>query len=532
MHIKASFWLIAGSCLLLTAAAVGWLGLPSWERRLAEQAAALCAGVDTGYPPVRVSFSGCQALLEGRVRQAETRDHLAALVRDQLRLPPLRWNPVTGVTNRIEVAPYPSGWLLLAAAGPSARLIGCAASETEARDAGRLLQDRWRAGGGRLDADLQAAPERFDEATGLEPTLRLPAVPAQPGGDAAQLHLARLGGTWLRLVLDAPDERLRTQAAAIGVSDADWQERVVPVLDGLRRFQRNERARLAERERQAKLPPPHVFLAARDRRLLVRGEVASLQHKRELLNALIAALPERRVLDDLRVNPQRRNAAGFGPVPAELAALPSTGTFFAIGLPGQPWRPLARPDTGTAATPWTARLPKDLPAELLAEDGRMAAQWLDGDTPGIPRLTAPPQPTFLTLVLLPGKVILAGQVADEAHRLQLVEAARRTYGPRAELLTDGLLARGSCAAVPEVEHTVRSFPPLPGPQAAAVLGFAHPGQAWRSRPADAALLQPGALAKSGLLEIDFPVSMVEETLAEAFDHLRQFWRSGPNPAPR
>lgn len=531
MHIKGSFWLIAGSCLLLTAAAVGWLGLPSWERHLAGQAATLCAGVDTGYPPVQVSFSGCRALLEGRVRRAETRDHLAGLVRDQLRLPSLPWNPVAGVTNRIEVVPYPAGWLLLAAAGPSARLLGCAASEAEARDTGRLLQDRWRAGGGRLDADLQTAPERFDEAPGLESTLRLPPVPAQPGGDAAQLHLARLGGTWLRLALEAPNERLRQQAAAVGVSDADWRERVEPALAGLRRFQQNERARLAERERQAKLPPPHVFLAARDRRLLVRGEVASLQHKRELLNALIAALPERRVLDDLRVNPERRNAAGFGPVPAELAALQANGSFFAIGLPGQPWRALDRPDSSTSA-PWTGRLPKDLPAELLAEDGRMAVQWLDGDAPGIPRLTAPPQPTFLTLVLLPDKVILAGQVAAEAHRLQLVEAARRTYGPRAELLTDGLLARGSCAAVPEVEHTARSFPPLPGPKAAAILGFAHPGQAWRSRPADAALLQPGALARSGLLEIDFPVSMVEETLAEAFDHLRQFWRSGPSPAPR
>jgi hypothetical protein len=475
---------------------------------------------------VQLHFEGLRAVLSGQVRQAHQRAELETIVRERLRLPGggfSDFRPVLGLRNELAVVPYPPGWLALAVNGRHAELAGCLGSETEARDAARLLTERWQAAGGRLQARVTPDPARFDEAPDFEATLSgFPAPPSTDGPDSAQIHLARAGGGWNRLPVDATEQHLREQAARHGLSAADW-EQVRRLLERVRRLQELERARHAEARRQAGLPPPHLLLAARGDRLLVRGEVASLGLKRGLLNALIEALPGHRVLDDLRVNPERRSVTPFEPVPVEQLPAPDQeeNSRLLLGVPGTGWHALpARADAASLEAAWHKPLPADLPPERLADDVRMATDWLRGDARGIPDLPVPAQPSYLTLALLPDKVILAGQLAEEPLHARLLDAVRRAYAGRAVVLADGLLARGTCAPSESIEQTALSLPPLPRAGEPAKLAFASPGGVWQTLGVTAGLLEPGGLAETSLLPKDFPAAMAELSLVEAFDHLR------------
>jgi hypothetical protein len=530
--MKRALWLTAGLCLLLCGLILFGVGLPWLQHQLLSQAQPLLASLDTGHGPVQLRFEGLRAVLTGQVRHARQRDELARLIHDRLGLPG-GWlpevRPVLGLRNELVVVPYPPGWLALAVSGRHAELCGRLGTEIEARDAERLLSQRWLTAGGRVQARVTADPARFDEAPDFAATLNgSPTPPAADGPDSAQLHLARAGGGWTRLPPEVTEERLREQRAAFGLQDADWPQ-VRLLLERVRRTQELERARLAEARRQAGLPPPHLLLAARGDRLLVRGEVASLGLKRGLLNALIEALPAHRVLDDLRVNPERRSVTPFEPVPVEELPPPAAtdDNRLLLGVPGAGWHILPpRADAASLETAWRKPLPADLPPERLADDVRMAADWLRGDARGIPDLPVPAQPSFLTLALLPDRVILAGQLAEEPHRARLLEAVRRAYAGRAVLLTDGLLARGTCSPAASVEQTARSLPPLPRAGEPARLGFARPGEVWRSVKVDAALLEPGGLGTSGLLPAGFPAAMAELSLLDAFEILRANRQSG------
>lgn len=530
-------WLTAGSWLLLFWLLAGMMWAPAVERRLARAAAEVLAEVETGHGPVEVRFEGQRSVLSGRVRHEAVRLELLRRVADDLRLPGAGegLNPVDSVRDEMQVAPYPPGWLLLAVSGRRAALAGRASSEEEARDMTRLLQERWMAAGGRMEPALAADPARFDEAPDVRPTLtHFPAPPEADGPDSARLYLARLGGGWQRLPPDATEAALRAQAERHGLSEQDWHS-VQDALLHIRRYQDQERARLAELERQSRLPPPHVLLAARGGRLLVRGELARMAQKRALLNLLIASFPDWRVLDDLRVSPARRAVAEFGPVTTAL--LPrdqeAGGKSLVLGLSGKAWEFIPwKEGQGEMAQKWREQLPPDLPAALLEADLRMVTEWLEGGVEGIPALPVPPQPSFLTLTLLPGKAVLAGQLAEEPMRMRIVQAARRAYGGQVVLLADGLLARGTCEPTEDIEQTVRSLPPLPKAGGPPILAFARPGQVWRTLPADEAALRPGSLAGSPLLPEGFPAAMAEDTFADGFDHLRHYWRPAGNHATK
>ena len=531
--MKRAPWLTASICLLLCGLLAVGVGLPWLQRQLIAQAQPLLASLDTGHGPVQLHFEGLRAVLSGQIRQANQRTQLENLVREQLRLPGdvlPDFRPVLGVRDELTVVPYPPGWLALAVSGRHAELAGCLGSEIEARDAAHLLTERWQTAGGRLQARVTADPGRFDEAPDFETTRsNFPAPPSVDGPDSAQIHLAQAGGDWTRLPPDASEELLREQATLHGLAAADWG-RVRSLLERVRRLQELERARLAEARRQASLPPPHLLLASRGDRLLVRGEVASLGHKRSLLNALIEALPGQRVLDDLRINPERRAVTPFEPVPIEQLPSPDDPEtrHLLLGVPGAGWHTLpARADVASLDAAWRKPLPADLPPERLADDIRMATDWLRGDARGIPDLPMAAQPSFLTLTLLTDKVILAGQLAEEPLRLRLLDAVRRAYAGRALVLADDLLARGSCAPSESIEQTALSLPPLPRAGEPAKLAFAQPGGVWRTVAATERLLEPGGLADAGLLPENFPAAMAELTLSEAFDHLRALHKAQP-----
>ncbi len=528
-----AFWLVAA---LIVA--------PGIEADLAAAASRAAGNVVTGYAAPSVTFRGQHAVVKGRVRSDEQRREILEILEKEVRVvgrPGLAFNPVLSVKDELQTAPYPPGWLLIAANGMRGLLLGRTASEPEARDLAVQIGGLWAEQGGYLDNRLRADVGSHDEAEDVQPTLsRLPKPRADSGGDSGQIQFARIGEEWQRLLPDSRDEVLRERVMASGLASSDWDQVILPAIQNVRRYQSEQRALAVERERQSRLPPPHLFIAVRDGRLLVRGEVATLALKRELLNLLISSFPDNRVLDDVRVNPQRRAVADFGSI--SNALLPgaddksaTAGKVLHLGLPGKAWEPVDFLVDGDAQ-PWAGQLPKDLPVDMLEEDSRMVIEWLQGSARGIPKLSIRQQPGFLTLTLLPDKVILAGQVAEEPVRSQIIEAARRRYAGRALVMADSLMARGTCEPSADVQQTLRSLPDLPGLSSMGTLAFARPGAVWSTRPATGRMLLPGAIAASGLLPQDFPAAMAEDTFLDGFDHLRHHWKtlvvdSAKLPAP-
>jgi hypothetical protein len=509
-------WLIAGCWLLLFWLLAATVWAPAIQDRVRAEAARLVVADSGEYPPLEVSVSGQHVTLRGKVRRPEERLEAERRVRDEVRVEgpfglAAACNPITAVTNEIQVVPFPPGWLLLAGHGDYAELYGTAATEYEARDAGERVRAQWAEGGGRVALKVGADAQRYDESPEGERTLAaVPPPKKESGGDAAQIQIARLGGEWRRLPIEAAD--------AMGLSEQDWQQEILPAVAGARRYQIAARAREARREEQAKLPPPHLFLAARDQRLLLVGEVAAAHLKRELLNSLIAAFPKWRIIDDIRVSTHRREMGDFGPITTALLPKPEDeGKSLMLGLSGKGWQAVDW-KVGREVRPWADLLPKELPADLLARDAIVATEWLQGEAKGIPTLPQRAQPSFLTLTLLPDRVIVAGQLAEVALRAQLEEAARKAYGDRAEVMTEALLARGTCEPSATVEQTVRSLPPLPKEGEAPV---------WKSVAAHPGMLEPGGLGETGILPRNFPAAMAEDTFAEAFDYVRDLWQEPP-----
>ena len=186
---------------------------------------------------MRLAFDGQQAHLTGSVRTLQDRLTVETAVRDLVRAPTplsaslgLRLNPVSAVRNEIEVAPYPPGWLLLAATGTHARLLGTAANDYEARDLARSVQENWSTQGGMAEGTPDTDGESHDEAINVTATLR--GVPApQP---TTQAHLARIGQPWQEISLNKTDAALLTEARALGVTTTEWQNQILPALRGLR----------------------------------------------------------------------------------------------------------------------------------------------------------------------------------------------------------------------------------------------------------------------------------------------------------
>lgn len=525
----AGLWLLA----FWLAAALGMA--PRIELQLAESAKALTQEIPTGYSAPEVRFEGQKAIVRGRVRRESQRAEIVSTLKSKCRTRSLlgsELNPVQSVTDELEVEPYPPGWLMIASNGPRGQLLGTAATEYEARDLATLMGQRWSEKGGYLDNRVRPAPDQHDEAPEVQATLaKLPLPRAESaGGDSAQIQIARIGSDWKRLIVDAKDDDLREQINDLGITVPEWEKSILPVIQNVRRYQSDQRTRVAEAERQAKLPPPHLFIAVRDKRLLVRGELATLAYKREFLNALIAVFPEWRVLDDLRVNSQRRAVGEFGPIteallPPETSDDPKlVGKSLFLGLPGEAWKKMDFLVSGDAQ-PWQELLPKDLPPDLLRNDSLMVIEWLQGSAKGIPKLPIRLQPSFITLTLLPDKVILAGQVAEESTRTQIIDTAKQKYSGRALVIAEHLLARGTCEPSDDLQQTLRSLPDLPEVGNPGSIAFSKPGKVWKSTSASEKLTAAGAVAASGILPQEFPAAMAEDTFLDGFDHLRHHWKN-------
>jgi hypothetical protein len=470
---------------------------------------------------LQLEFDGQRAHLSGKVRTVQDRLTVETAVRDLVRAPTplaaslgLRFNPVADIRNDIEVLPFPSGWMLLAANGPQAKLLGTAANDYEARDLSRSVQNGWSAKGGTTEGTLTTDTESHDEADNVTTTLR--SMPAPP--TTAQAYLARIGESWKELTLAATDETLQAEARAHGVSETDWRQRVLPVLHELRAALKQQQTTEAERQRLARLPPGHLFIATRASQVILRGEVGTAAMKRAILDEALEVFSQRRVRDEIRISSQRRPAGEFGPITTALLPSPKekNGRAMFISLSGDAWQPVDW-QIAPAEQSWNNNLPTGLDAALLRNDSAVLSTWLESanNDPSGPQ----PLPAFITLALFDSKVILSGQVAEESARSQIIAAVRKAYAPRVIVLHDELRLHADCKPSNGIIHTVSTLP------AAVTHGLgsfaiAVPGGAWSVIPVTRDLIEAGGLARSKQLPSGLSVALVEERSAEAIEQLR------------
>lgn len=477
---------------------------------------------------LQLSFDGQRARLMGSVRTPQDRQVIESAVREMVHAPTplaaslgLRLNPVADVLNEVEVAPYPSGWLLLAAADQRARLLGAAANEFEARDLARNLQEHWSVQGGVVEGLPRIDAEGHDEAEAVSTTLR--SVP--PPQAEAQIHLARIGGPWQPLALDQTDEALLADAGRLGVSNAEWQQFVLPELKQLRAKSKEQQAAAAEQRRLAQLPPGHLFVAVRDQRVVIRGEVGSEAAKQAVLNEALAVFSSPQVSDEIRVNPRRRPTGDFGAITTAL--LPpradATGKLLHLGIADEAWK-MVDWQVATEAQPWKKGLPARLDASLLAQDSAAVIGWLQGAASTAP--VAPWRPAFISLAVFGSKVVLSGQVAEESVRSQVIAAARRAYAPRRVVLHEDLFLDAACRPSSGSQHTLRSMPAPPSDEGVGIFAIAVPGGDWSLIPVTAALIEAGGLGRSKEVPQGLSATLVEERSAEAIEQLRH-WISRP-----
>lgn len=532
---------ITSAAIFLVLWLVGALILAPTLRRTLEQA----AKETLSRPPadarrlarIEVSFEGQHARAAGKVRSEADRAAAIATLRDHVRAPVpwsgslgLSLNPVASVSDYIQVAPFPPGWLMLAATGAEARLLGSTAHEFEARDLARSIQNVWSNNGGRVEGMPEVDPEGHDEAPNVATSLRgLPRPQTAPA-----LHAARIGGVWRPLPLGDSDESLRAQTAVLGVTDNEWRRLVLPALRQVRDAQARQRQEAAEKQRLAALPPGHLFIAARDAEVTLRGELGSEAMKRDVLDEALIIFAPLRVHDEIRVSSRRRPGVDFAPLSTALLP-PRKGKAdktkdqakaLFLGFDHEAWTAVDW-QVSSDAEPWKNQLPSGLDATLLKADSAAVIDWLQGATKPAP--PAHVRPAFLTLALFEGRAILGGQVAEEATRTQVIAAARRAYAPAFLVQHDQLQVEAACRPFRSLLNTLKSLPPPPRGQEG-VFAIAAPAESWNILPVTDALVEAGGLGRSGQLSATLPATLVESRSQEALEHLRE-WRSRLHSQP-
>ncbi|WP_395753851.1 hypothetical protein [Prosthecobacter sp.] len=520
-------WILSAATLFALWLIGALVCLPALERDLQTAAQDILARqpvLQKRLGALHVEADGQVLRLNGSVRTPQDSRAIETTVNELVRAPtPLtgmlgrHLNPVSSVHNEIEIVPYPAGWLLLAAQGTQAKLLGSAATADEARDLARSVQESWSTQGGTAEGMPGADAENHDEAANVSATLR--AVPGPHA--AAQAYLARIGQHWNELPLSKADEELYEEAHTLGVSEVEWQSQVLPVLKDLRAALKVQQLKQSEEERLAKLPPGYLFIAVRDREIIIRGEVGSEAIKQELLEDALSTFSPRRVHDEIRVSEARRPEGDFGPITTAL--LPegdkTKGKSYFLGLSGGAWKSVDWQITAKEQA-WKDELPAGLKARAMQDDSAVLSTWLEGDNSHAPAPSQTLEPAFMALALFGDRAILSGQVAEEAVRSQLIAAARSAYGPRYLVMSDDVHVRGDCEPSRGILHTVKCLPPPPAANSAGLFAIAKPGGNWTLIPVTRELVEAGGLAKSGSLPAGIPATIIENVTAETIEQLR------------
>jgi hypothetical protein len=138
----------------------------------------------------------------------------------------------------------------------------------------------------------------------------------------------------------------------------------------------------------------------------------------------------------------------------------------------------------------------------------------------------------VVLTLFGTKAVLAGRVAEESTRAQLIAAARQAYGQRLLVQSDDLHVRATCQPSMNLLHTLKSLPPAPAAESAGLLAIAKPGGVWTVIPAGRELLEAGGLARQASLPEGISAGLVQELSSDALEQLRIWISNLKSPISR
>lgn len=528
--------LIAGACLLLFAALAFFNLAPRLHSRLITAAAAKIQAIDqqTGgsrFDRVSLTFDGQRIFLAGAVRHHQDGLRLIHTFNHDLRTPANPFNPVSQVTatSTLQVKPLQSGWLVAAFQGFNAQVIGVCASSQERETLEQSILSRWPSWRGKINFALQVDTHRFDESPAWLATVRSLPSPEARGRKSAKLFATQIGRTWTDLPLSDPKTQpppIPTQLHDIAITSNEWLDRISPSHTNVLSYLKQETAWEIEQERLRNLSPAHVFIGKRGNQVLLRGEVFDIDSKRAIIASIIAALPDIRLLDDLRAEGARRPEPGLGSFHPTQALLEKEGKAFALGLPGKPWSALDW-EVARTAQPWSTLLPSGLDPKTLLEDSALVIDWLQGSNAGIPTLPTPPQPAFLTLAVYQDRILIGGRLAEQSLYTQILAAVKRSY-PSGYTFSDQITISGSTEPSDSVQHTIQTIPvrktdPL-------LFAVALPGRPWQT-------LSPSEVAALAALPIDQSVhGLSPQSLATSFEpaleEIRSLGLSFPEPPSR
>lgn len=513
------FWLIAialWSGLML----LGWI---VWASRIERTLESAAGEVLRSHPDARhlkkvsVVFHGQEAVLTGSVPRAALRGLAGKLVGEELRRASgvgATLNPVTSVRNEIAIEPLPLGWMMLVLDGPRITLVGLAGSEEERDAVKRSVENLIVKPGLEFHADVRVDDEAVGETENIDVTLSSLPAKLRAAGSRVSVLTAILGMEWQVHQPDAQG-KLHEQSLANGVTEKDWDLRLLPVVKRAQMSRAIEREKAEAEDRAAQLPPPHVILAARGGDVLIEGEVGTATLKTQLIEAALRACAGMRVVDLIRVSDVRRPKIDAA---ATLSFFPpisdaTRAGLIAVAVPGGEWKVASLPANDLVAS-ILAALPRDMNPKLVEPDAKNVARWFA--TAGSDAMTA--AKACVTLVVFGNSVWLRGQVAEEATRTQILDGARNAYP--AHLLVHVITLNARCNPVTEALPTARSFPPAPAKDAPGIVAFAVAGEAWKSAPASGEITAPGGIEKAGILPADFPAGVAADEFSEALDALK------------
>ena len=287
-----------------------------------------------GFDQVKVTFSGQEATLTGKVGSQQEHDQLTTLITEGLRTPDSGFNPVTAVVNHVGVAYelsrlQPKPWLLMARFGGEGIIAGVVPADLRDR-ATQVLSTKLTGLKltSKLNANLgsDAKPRPVLNATAA---LDAKAMPPLANDEVA---VSTLNGQWTSLKADSQDIDVSVALASASVDSSD----VIDALAPLRAWQAAE----AEKVRQTKLPPAYAGVVALPDSLHVFGLAGDDESQRRLLVALGASYPKRKVLTSaVKISNDVRAAADWASL---VTTLPNKeGEAFIAGLTAAD-KPLAR----------------------------------------------------------------------------------------------------------------------------------------------------------------------------------------------
>ena len=466
---------------------------------------------------VRVTFQGQNAHLTGKVRHGPMRALAEQIVRENLRTPnglSGSLNPVATVQNDIVIEPLPPGWLILASTPERVDLLGLTGSEVERNEIVKVVKALCAQPGREFQSQLRVNDQTVEPSTNLEETLSDLEREMRTADVKGAAITAQVGQGWRNLYV-SDLASARSLLVDYGIDNSEWRQTILPVLARAQKSWEDRNNAEIEAARQAKLPQPHLYLGFKGDSVLVRGIVGTQALKTQIIEAALKAYPQKRVIDQVSISTNRRPVVDattillFFPVPPS----DEKGVQLAFAVPDQGWKsaPLPISDLETAAA---SLVPQGFEASLIEADQAALVRWLETKDEAI----VPTLKPYLTLAVFGGRVWLRGEVAEEATRTQIVEAVRRAYPNH--LLVQFVRLNPKSTPTEAPLQTALSLPPAPDVTAPGILGFAVPGEIWRTVEVTPALLEPNGVSRSGLVPAGPALQIAAEDFSEALDALK------------